>query len=69
MFEGRKYVEELMRMATGMPEFILDEVTFRAVIKKIDVNCDGLVSKQEVYMIIDEWNIQLDDDEEQEEDK
>ena len=64
MFEGRKYVEELMRMATGMPEFILDEVTFRAVIKQIDVNSDGRVSKDEVYKIIDKWDIELGDEEE-----
>lgn len=69
MSEGRKYVEQLMRMATGMPDFILDDLTFRAVIKKIDVNSDGNISKQEVYMIIDEWNIQLEDENDDDEEE
>ena len=67
-YESKKYIEELMRQATNNQDFKINNLIFTAVFNKFDKDKNGRLSKDEVYILIDEWKIQILDSQDEDED-
>ena len=51
-----------MRQATNNKDFKINNLIFTAIFNKFDKDKNGILSKDEICLMIDEWKIQLETD-------